>query len=164
MSAQTEFGEEKADVINYIPPQQAGAIARESGLTDDSGWCPVDTISFESAQAANVHIIGDASIAAKMPKSGFSANSQGKIAAAAALDLLAGRALRAPSFANTCYSFVAPEYAISVAAVYKSDGEKIAAIKGAGGVSPRDAGDDFRRREADYARGWYASITADMFA
>jgi sulfide dehydrogenase [flavocytochrome c] flavoprotein chain len=42
------------------------------------------------------------------------------------------------------------------------DGE-IVAIKGVGGLSPQDADRAFRRREADYARSWYANITADMF-
>ena len=162
MTIATEFDEEKADVINYIPPQRAGAIARESGLADGD-WCPVDTITFESKQMPGVHVIGDACIATKMPKSGFSANSQGKIAALAIVQMLGGGEPVAPSFANTCYSLVTPSYGISVAAVYRSDGKSIQSVEGAGGVSPKEAGAVVRRREADYARGWYAAITADMF-
>ena len=161
---QTEFGEEKGDVVNYIPPQRAGDVAINSGLADDSGWCPINTVTFESSQMPNVHVIGDSAIAAKMPKSGFSANSQGKIAAAAIAAVFAGREPLAGSFANTCYSFVAPDYAISVAAVYQSGGSgTIAPVKGAGGVSPRGADGNFRKREAEYAQGWYDSIIKDMF-
>ncbi|MGA1644557.1 MAG: FAD-dependent oxidoreductase, partial [bacterium] len=83
MRLNTEFGWEEGDVINYIPAQWAGAVARESGLADDSGWCPVDHVTFESKLVPNVHVIGDACKAGAMPKSGFSANSQGKVAAAA---------------------------------------------------------------------------------
>ncbi len=162
MTVETEFGEEKADVINYIPPQRAGQIAHDSGLTEGD-WCPVNTITFESTLRPGVHVIGDSCVAAKMPKSGFSANSQGKAAAAAIVRALSGEEPIAPSFANTCYSFVTPSHGISVAAVYRSDGKAIQSVEGAGGVSPKEAGADFRRREADYARGWYRAITADMF-
>ena len=33
----------------------------------------------------------------------------------------------------------------------------------AGGVSPLEAGAAFRRAEADYGAGWYASICADIW-
>ena len=42
MTVRTAFGDEHGDVINFIPPQRAGAIARSAGLTDGTGWCPVD--------------------------------------------------------------------------------------------------------------------------
>lgn len=47
MTVQTEFSEHKGDVINLIPPQRAGMIAEMAGLTDASGWCPVDPRTFE---------------------------------------------------------------------------------------------------------------------
>ena len=69
-----------------------------------------------------------------------------------------------PSYVNTCYSLVSPDYGISVAAVYRvSDGE-IKKVTGAGGVSPKDADMAFRQTEARYAVGWYKSITADTFS
>ena len=37
---ETPLGILKADVVNFITPQQAGPIAHASGLTDKSGWCP----------------------------------------------------------------------------------------------------------------------------
>jgi sulfide dehydrogenase [flavocytochrome c] flavoprotein subunit len=69
-----------------------------------------------------------------------------------------------PSYSNTCYSLVGPEYGISVAAVYRLEAGKINKVKGAGGVSPKDADESFRRAEALYASGWYSSITRDMFS
>jgi len=48
--------------------------------------------------------------------------------------------------------------------VYRLDARgEIAPVPGSGGVSPADAPLAFRRAEADYARGWYASIIADMY-
>jgi sulfide dehydrogenase [flavocytochrome c] flavoprotein subunit len=59
---------------------------------------------------------------------------------------------------------VAPDYAISVADVYKiADNGTITAVAGAGGVSPTGATAAFRSLEADYARSWYANITSDIF-
>ena len=151
-------------MINYIPPQTAAKIAQTSGLTNETGWCPVDPVTFESTLAKGVHVIGDASIAGAMPKSGFSANGQGKVTAAAIVAMFRNEDPLSPSFANTCYSLVAPEYGISVAAVYRAEGGKIVSVKGAGGLSPKDAEATVRLAEARYAQGWYDSITMDMFA
>ena len=153
----------KADVANIIPPQLAGDIAHRSGLTNDQGWCPVNQKTFESTIYKNVHVIGDASIAGKMPKSGFAASSQGKVCAAEIVAALRGDTVGTSSWVNTCYSLITPDYGISVAAVYRLSDEGIVGVKGAGGVGPRDAPRSTRRMEAIYAEGWYRSITADIF-
>ncbi|MGA1599782.1 MAG: FCSD flavin-binding domain-containing protein [bacterium] len=164
MQVETDFGWEQGDVINFIPAQWAGKIARDSGLTNEAGWCPVDQVTFESQKLPGVHVIGDASIAGAMPKSGFSANSQAKVCAAAIVSMMKGEQPVSPSFANTCYSLVTPNYSISVAAVYRYTEGKISGVAGAGGVSPKDADAAARAQEAVYAQGWYDSITQDMFA
>lgn len=164
MTVNPTFGDpQKGDVINLIPPQKAGAIAHAAGLTDDSGWCPVDQRTFESRIHANVHVIGDASIATPMPKSGFAASSQGKVCATAIVAALTGQEMPDPSYVNTCYSLVGPDYGISVAAVYQLGEKGIAGVEGAGGVSPKDADEAFRRAESRYAVGWYQSITSDIW-
>ncbi|MFO7594516.1 MAG: FCSD flavin-binding domain-containing protein [Pseudomonadota bacterium] len=153
----------KADVINLIPPQKAGAIAQQAGLTDNSGWCPVDQRTFASSLHPDIHVIGDASLAGSMPKSGYAASSQAKVCAMAVVAALQGVEMPEPSYVNTCYSLVTPDYGISVAAVYRLSNGAIIGVEGAGGVSPLEADMEFRHKEADYARGWYASITADIF-
>ena len=50
----------RADLINIIPPQQAGSLAQAAGLVDGSGWCPVDPASGESKQAEGIFVVGDA--------------------------------------------------------------------------------------------------------
>lgn len=161
---QEGFEKHKADVLNVVPPQRAGRIAREMGLTDRSGWCPVDQRTFESSQQAGVHVIGDAAIAGDMPKSGHAANNQAKMAAAAIVSALNGWDAPKPKLVNTCYSLIAPTYGISVAAVYRYDKGEIRAVDGAGGVSPSEAGQFFRIEEARYARGWYEAITDDIYS
>jgi len=161
---ETAFGtRHSGGVINIIPPQWAGAIARDAGLANADGWCPVDPTTFASDMAPDIHVIGDAAIAGQMPKSGFSADSQGKVAAANIVRVLAGEAPVSGSFANTCYSLAAPDYGISVARVYRSTPDGIVGIDGSGGLSPMDGGADVRAHEARFAEGWYASITRDMF-
>ncbi|MFM8332734.1 MAG: FCSD flavin-binding domain-containing protein [Candidatus Methylumidiphilus sp.] len=156
----TEFNSRRADVLNVIPPQKAGWLARKADLADYSGWCPVELHSFESTQIPNIHIIGDSCIATPMPKSAFSANSQAKICAAAIVDLLNGRQPGPPSLINHCYSFLAPDYAISVNGVYEYSDREQRLVATGGGESPMDAD---RVREAEFARSWRDNITADSF-
>ncbi|MET0003036.1 MAG: cytochrome C [gamma proteobacterium symbiont of Ctena orbiculata] len=158
-----QVDEYKGDVLNVIPAQKAGKIAQVAGLTDDSGWCPVNQSTFESKIHKDVHVIGDASIAGKMPKSGYAANSQGKVCAAAIVAALNGEAPGEPSYVNTCYSIITPDWGISVAAVYQLVNGKIVGVKGAGGLSPMDASAETRAIEAQYARSWFKNITSDMF-
>jgi sulfide dehydrogenase [flavocytochrome c] flavoprotein subunit len=162
-SLHTESGDRhKGDVVNFIPPQKAGAIAVDSDLTNNDGWCLVNQRTFESKVHRHIHIIGDASIAGKMPKSGFAANSQGKVCAAAIVSSLRGVSMPDPSYVNTCYSLLSPDYGISVAAVYRYSEDK-GIYKTGGGVSPIDADAAYRLQEARYAKGWYDSITMDTF-
>jgi sulfide dehydrogenase [flavocytochrome c] flavoprotein subunit len=156
----TEFNNHRADVLNIIPPQKAGWLARKAELADRSGWCPVEPHSFESTLVPNIHLIGDACIASPMPKSAFSANSQAKICAAAIIDLLNGHQPGPPSLINHCYSFLAPDYAISVNGVYEYSVAERQLVATGGGDSPMDAD---RAREAEFAKSWRDNITADTF-
>jgi NADPH-dependent 2,4-dienoyl-CoA reductase/sulfur reductase-like enzyme len=159
----TEFGDHKADVGNVIPPQRAGRIAEAAGIADRSGWCPIDPVTFESKLQQNIHVIGDAAIAGAMPKSAFSANSQAKACAAAVATLLRGEKAAEPKLINTCYSVVAPDYAISIAGVYHPANGLLADVEGAGGLSPLDAPASFRALEASYADAWFKTITSEVF-
>lgn len=153
----------KADVLNVVPPQKAGAIAAKAGVTDKDGWVPVNPITFESRNVKGIYVVGDATIAAPMPKSGFCANAQGKVVAAAIGADLAGREPSQPSWINTCYSVLAPDYGISVADVYRIVDGKISTVPESGGVSPMKATSTFRAAEARYAMGWYESTTHDIW-
>ena len=161
---ETAFGQiHKADVLNVIPPQKAGFIAERAGVTNGSGWVPIKGDTFESAQVQDVFVVGDATIAAPMPKSGFAANTQGKVVAAAIAAQVRGQDLPAASYANTCYSLIGPGYGISVAGVYRAENGKVIEVPGSGGVSPLDGDQRFRQAEARYGEGWYAAITADIW-
>ncbi|AGA90983.1 NAD(FAD)-dependent dehydrogenase [Thioflavicoccus mobilis 8321] len=163
---ETQGGDQfEAAVVNLIPPQRAGTIARLAGLTDESGWCPVDLRTFESRLHQGIHVIGDACIATTMPKSGSAANSHGKVAAGAIVALLAGREPPVPIYANTCYSIVGEQYGISTDSVYKlaAAGAPILPVPGGGGVTPLNAPAWALAREVEYAHGWYNNLVSDSF-
>jgi sulfide dehydrogenase [flavocytochrome c] flavoprotein chain len=158
----TDLGEKvKADVLNLIPPQRAGDLARRAGLINaNNRWCTVDWLSTESTAAKNVHVLGDATLSAPgMPKSGHMANQHGKTAAAAILELLNGRAPQPPVMANTCYSFLDDRNGVHVASVHQWDADKktIEPVKGAGGVSSGPS-----EMEGQYAHAWARNIWNDM--
>jgi sulfide dehydrogenase [flavocytochrome c] flavoprotein subunit len=164
MTLVSEFGvRHRGAVVNVVSPQWAGRIARDAGLAAESGWCPVNATTFESTRVAGVHVIGDACIAGAMPKSGFAANSQGKVAAKAVVDAINGRPTVAPTYVNTCYSLLAPDYGITVADVYRVGPQGIAPVPNAGGVSPRNADAATRSAEARYAEGWYRSMSVEVW-
>ncbi len=152
----------EADVVNLIPPQRAGAIAVGAGLATANGrWCEVDFLTFESTVAPGVHVIGDAiQTAPLMPKSGHMANQHGKVAAAAVVAMLAGRAPDpSPLYANTCYSFTAPDEAMHVATVHRYDATErtMVTVPGAGGLSDAPSA-----AEGRLAQGWSRAIWSDM--
>ncbi|MBF0349055.1 MAG: FAD-dependent oxidoreductase [Magnetococcales bacterium] len=162
MTVYTEMAEFKSSCINIIPPQKANAIAEMAKLTDESGWCPINFDTFESKIHKDIHVIGDASAATGLPKSGYAANSEAKVCAAAIVALLNGQKPGEPSYVNTCYSMLSPTYGISVAAVYKLQEGKIKEV--GGGLSAADASDAVRQQEALYNESWYQSIMADTFS
>ncbi|MBT3041941.1 MAG: NAD(P)/FAD-dependent oxidoreductase [Candidatus Thiodiazotropha sp. (ex Codakia orbicularis)] len=160
---QAEVEEFTADVINIIPPQKAGKVAYASDLVEGD-WCPVNKRTFESKRHPDVYVLGDASSAAKMPKSAYAANSQAKVAAAAIITKFNGADPGDPTFVNTCYSILGEEHGISVAAVYTLDEttNTILPIKGSGGLSPMDASAEQRKREVKYAHSWFKNVINDM--
>lgn len=159
-SIETAFETFTGAVVNIIPPQRAGAVARDAGLTGGADWCEVDPVAFESRVAPGVHVLGDAAIMGDMPKSGFSAAMQGMQCAAALAALQAGQAPEPGVLMNTCYSLAGPDYGISVAGVYRPVDGALRGVEGAGGLSPLDSGPEARVAEARHGEGWYAAITA----
>ncbi|MES9857320.1 MAG: NAD(P)/FAD-dependent oxidoreductase [Sedimenticola sp.] len=153
----------QADVINIIPAQKAGKVAFASDLVEGD-WCPVNKMTFESTRHPHIYVLGDASSAAKMPKSAYAANSQAKVAAAAIAARFNGEDPGDPTFVNTCYSILGEEHGISVAAVYSLDKESntIVPIKGSGGLSPMNASPEQRKREVSYAHSWFRNVIYDM--
>ncbi|MBK6471285.1 MAG: FAD-dependent oxidoreductase [Betaproteobacteria bacterium] len=162
--AKLEFEDVKADVLNVVPPQRAGDLARTAGLVNiNNRWAGVNWLTMESTALPGVHVLGDATFPAPMmPKSGHMANQQAKVAAAAIIQLLKGEAVNAtPVVMNTCYSFVTAKDVIHVASVHQYDAAEktFKTVPGSGGVS---AGAN--QIEGRYALSWADNIWNDMLA
>lgn len=154
-----EFGSRhRAALINLIPPQRAAAIAHRAGLCDASGWVPVRAQTFRSQADPLIQVIGDASQAAPMPKSAFSAHAQARLAVATLLAELRGQALPEPGLSNTCYSLLGPERAVSIMARYRVEHDALLEMPGSLRLSALDGDSGLRRREAEEAEAWYLTI------
>ena len=138
-------------------------MPHSAGVVDATGWCPINATSFESTIQDGIHVIGDATIAAPMPKSAFSANLQAKICAIAVARLVSGQEPESTVLANTCYSFVTPDQAVSISGVYSNDRGQFSAIDGAGGLTPGGSTSSIRSAEASQAETWFAAITSEAF-
>ncbi|KAB2919292.1 MAG: FAD-dependent oxidoreductase [Hyphomicrobiaceae bacterium] len=162
MEIETKAGKKvKAAVANIIPAQKAGEIAAKAGVTEGD-WCPVNGEDFSSKKAKDVYVLGDASIAAEMPKSAFSANSQAKVVANAIEAALAGKQKFPARYRNTCWSMLAPNNSVKVGANYTPKEGKLAPADGFVSKPGEDAA--LRKQTFEESLGWYSGIVSDIFA
>jgi sulfide dehydrogenase [flavocytochrome c] flavoprotein subunit len=159
-----DFDDVRADVINVIPPQRAGAIARRLGMANaNDRFCQVDFLTYESTAQRGVHVLGDSiQVAPLMPKSGHMANQHAKVCAAAVVALLSGADINPmPVIANTCYSYVDDRRVGHVTSVHAYDRAQktMLVVPGSGGLS-------LTANEAErvFAEAWARNIWADMLA
>jgi NADPH-dependent 2,4-dienoyl-CoA reductase/sulfur reductase-like enzyme len=150
----------KVDVCNVIPAQKAGRICELAGITEGN-WAPVTGFTMQSRIDENIHVLGDATDQGDMPKSGFSANSQAKVAAMAVRGALLGTKVFPAKFSNTCWSLIDTDDGVKVGATYEATEEKIAKVDGF--ISETGENADLRRATYEESIGWYAGITSDMF-
>lgn len=150
-----------AALVNVIPAQMAGKIARDAALANQTGFCPIDPASMRSALDPNIYVLGDASIAGDMPKSAFSANSQAKVAAMTIRGELVNARTFPARYTNTCWSLIETDDAVKIGGSYEAKDGKIAAVQTF--VSATGENAELRKKTQEENIGWYAGITADIF-
>jgi len=151
----------RADVANIIPQQRAGDIAVRAGCAEGD-WCPINPANFASRTAKHVYVLGDAAMSADMPKSASSANSQAKVVAA---DILADLAKHPPlpaHYRTTCWSLLAPDDSVKIAADFAPNSGRLERIEGF--VSQPGEPAEVRLQNYQESLAWYAAILSDMFA
>lgn len=162
MIVTSEFEDVKADVINIVPKQRAGAICHMAGVRTDSAgvWCPVNGVTYESPKVPFVHVLGD-SVASNMPKSAHVSNNQAKICAAALVEIYNDREPNPyPIIGSTSYSATSDHTSGPIAVVMRYDPDKEAYIRQPGG----GASDDSDEINFEYNKTWFEHIWADTFA
>jgi len=157
----TDLATHKAALVNVIPAQMAGRIARDAGLANETGFCPIDPESMKSKMDPNVFVVGDACIPGDMPKSAFSANSQAKVAAMTIRGELANARTFPARYSNTCWSLIAPDDDVKVGGSYEPGDGKIK--EASTFVSRKGEAADVRKQNYQESLDWYAGITADVF-
>lgn len=155
---------ERAALANIIPAQKAGGIAAKAGLTDGD-WCPVNPDNFTSTLATGVYVLGDAAIAADMPKSAFTAASQAGVVAADILADLSGKDRVVGKYRNTCWSMLGPDNSAKIGGDYvpgKKDGKAFLEVREPFVSQPAETA-GVRRETFNESVGWYTGIVTDMF-
>lgn len=180
LTCHAEFESYKGDVLNIIPPNLCGKIARDAGLANfNKVWCAVTPESMESTAFKDIFVIGDSCVGGDLagnnafPKSAHMANSQAKVVAANLVARLNGQPAPKPLYTNTCYSVVAEDWGFSVVHLYRVENGQWVYIKEGSGISPVTFGSPaepkpvprlFRRMEAEYADGWLRNLLADAYS
>lgn len=161
MEIETDIETFKADAASVVPAQKAGHICDIAGVTEGD-WCPITPATMQTKADPNIYVLGDASVASAMPKSGFSANSQAKVAAMAIRGELTGSRVFEPRFANTCWSLIDTNDGVKVGANYKAGEESIEVVDNFISATGEDA--DLRKATYEESEAWYSAITTDMFS
>jgi len=151
----------RADVANIIPQQRAADIALRAGCAEGD-WCPIHPENFASRKVKHVYVLGDAAIAADMPKSAFSANSQAKVVAADILADVAKQARSAAPYHNTCWSLLAPDDSVKLDADFALNNGRLEPFNGS--VSQPGEAAELRKQNYQESLAWYEAIISDMFA
>lgn len=161
----TKSGRKETPALaNIIPPQMAGVIAERAGLTEGD-WCPVNPVNFTSTKAKDVYIVGDAAIAAEMPKSAYSAFSQGGVVAADILADISGKERAPGKYRNTCWSMVAPDNSAKIGGDYtpgEKDGKPVLVVSEPF-VSKAGESAEVRRQSYQESIDWYQTLVTDLF-
>jgi len=162
MTVETDLASYQANLINVIPAQMAGKLARDAGLANESGYCAIDPATMQSAVDANVYVVGDACIAGEMPKSASSANSQAKVAASRIRGELTRTLTTSATYRTACWSLIESDDAVKVGGTYEPKAGKIAAVETF--VSRTGESAALRRQTAMENVQWYTDIAADIFS
>lgn len=161
-TVKTESEVFSGDFLQAVPPQTAALVLSRAALTNERGFCPVMAPSMRSALDESVYVIGDASDMIAMSKSAVSAVVQGRLAAHAIAKRLTGKTSDPDiAIADQCWTFVAPDDAITLGGTYHiDDGEFVATARH---VSVSDDDVTTRRSNAQKAHAWPEQMLREVY-
>jgi sulfide dehydrogenase [flavocytochrome c] flavoprotein subunit len=162
LSVETDFETYKAPaMVNVIPAHRAGTIAVQSGLTDASGYCPIDPFTMKSKIDNSVFVIGDTALTGDMSRSASAASEQARVVAGVIAAELLGRKKPGDGFETKCWSLLTPDDSVYVIDRFRPTATE---IDKTGSVISR-LEDDIatRRTNVMESRAWHAALTKEMF-
>ena len=109
----------QADVINIIPPEQTSTFARENDLNLGKAWVPIHPKDFRSRKDPNVFVIGDASEADPMVKTGYMASNQAKWVAQVIQAEIEGRDPGSPIWTNNCVAMAGDDFGMTITDTFR---------------------------------------------
>jgi NADH dehydrogenase FAD-containing subunit len=151
-----------ASLVNVIPAQVAGRIAREASLVDARGYCPIDAATMRSTRDPNIYVLGDASRAGDMPKSAYAARSQAKAAVASICGELLGMARTEDTYESICWSEIDRDDAIKFASRYEFRDGRIRSV--ASSVSQTGEEAKLRQLNQQEKIQWSDALASEMFS
>ena len=158
----TDFGNYTADVASVIPPQKAGRIAEIAGAADNTGWCPIDPVSFASK------LVRRTFTSSAMPASPAPFRNplpprarKARPAPPPIVAMLSGKTPETPRLTGACYNTVAPGYAFSLSGVYQPKDGQFAEVEGA--TQPGQCAARSARARSRGADNWFKTITVETF-
>jgi sulfide dehydrogenase [flavocytochrome c] flavoprotein subunit len=174
-TASSDFNDYKGDVVNIIPPHHAGAIAKNAGLTNEKGWCPVDMLTMESSKARRTSTWSATPACMAncrcMPRRSRRTRQRRRPRWRPARSSPSSTACRIRNRSSSTPATASPQvdWGFSVVHIYRVKDGKLVYIKEAGGISPvnmdrRGALKLQRKLESEYATGWLKNIMADAFS
>ncbi len=111
---------------------------------------------------ANIYLVGDACIPGDMPKSGFSANSQAKVAAMMIRGELANGRTFPARYTNTCWSMIETDDTVKIGGGYSAEGRQDRrAVETF--VSKTGESAELRKQTQVENLGWYAGDRGGHF-
>ena len=156
-------GSLKANVVNLIPSQRAGALVQSSGLANATAgrFAAVNVLDYSSTVAPKVHVLGDSS-ATTQPKAGHIANQEAKVCADALTRIFAGGVPdQAPVTNSACFSTITMKEASWLHAMFQYDAAT-ATMKGVPDATGASLG--WNGQGFSHMNTWFKSLMADSFA
>lgn len=159
---ETDFEQFESDFIHALPPQVAPEFLTAAGLGDEQGYCPIQAPSMRSSLDQDIYVVGDAAAAGEMSKSAASAVIQGQLAAGAIGERVSGQKFETPTeITDQCWSFVAPNDAVTLGGRYRPADDHFAAIKHF--TSNIEDSAEVRQDNAQQARAWPSKILKKIY-
>ena len=156
-------GSLKANVVNLIPSQRAGALVQSSGLANATAgrFAAVNVLDYSSTVAPKIHVLGDSS-ATTQPKAGHIANQEAKVCADALTRIFAGGTPdQAPVTNSACFSTITMKQASWLHAMFQYDAAT-AAMKGVPEATGASLG--WSTKGFSEMDTWFKTLMGDTFA